>query len=1373
MDEQWLIELLGGLRASRGDTTVSRFRTQKTAALLAYLALHPGRPHPRDTLVDLLWPDDPLSTGRNKLRQALTSLRYQLEPPGTLKGALLQADRAAVQLNPLAFATDVARLETRLQQAARAPGATERAHHLIQAVELYRGELLPGHFDPWVLAERQRLQEAYLAALGQLVTLLEDMGEPEQARDYAWRGVRVDPLREEGQHSLIRLLLRLGETGAARRQYQEWERLLEAELGEEPAKETQALLAGAEREGSSGSGPTERWVSGDQPHAADGRAGGGRETVAPEKETAPHPTGTVTFLFAEIVGTTASSGHATAGAAPGTGGVSPELLAAPPSSGQADLMELLRPLFRGHGGHELRATDQAISVAFGRASDALHAALAAGETIARLQWAQSGSEIARGAWPPNGGHERGPTAADARIPQLQHQAYRLRAALHMGEVEPGEEITSSQLLPHTRQIMLAAHPGQILLSERCAVLLQGHQPDGVLFHDLGRYRLTDQSAPERFYLASESQQAQERFPPLQALPEHTGNLPLLLTRFFGRSSEVALLHDLLLPMAPDGGVSPELPPSRSAPLPDAARLVTLTGPGGSGKSRLALEAVHRLRAAYHGAVWFVPLVDLSDARLLPDRILDALRLPPSPHHDPLEQAAHFLARQPSLLLVDNLEHLLPAAASLLHDLMDRTPTLTLLVTSRQSLLIEGERELPVVPLPVPVIDERLSSSHVSSPEDLIDCASVALFVDRARAARPDFQVTPANARAIARLCARLEGLPLAIELAAARVGVLKPAQILARLEQRFELLVSRQRDVSARHQSLRAALDWSYQLLAPELQRCFAGLSVFRGGWTLDAAEAVCLPDPTGGELTAGTAIAPTLRDRPVLSPAADYLEQLRQCSLVVVDEEFGEVRFRLLETLREFGAEQLGVDEAADLRRRHAAYFVAWAEQIEAEFMSPRQPELIRQINHELSNIRAALGSAIETGDADAGLRLVASLKHFWHIRGLWEEGGQWLLQLLEMPAAQLPTPTRAKALEVMAALAYHNGEIAAAEQYARESVDTARGLNDRLNLANSLNLLGDVIILTTGPTHAEPYFEESLRLHREIGDVWGTAISLNNLAMVKLRRADYDGAEALYHESLALHRQSGDPRGIASVLGALGTLAQRAGQYQVARDLYHGALSIQHELGYRRGVAWMLNHLGSIAVDEGNLHAARGYFDQSLAICHTEEIKWGIGWALVCLADICRLDGNFEEARSLYEQALREHQELANRSSIAKTLNGLGLTILKTGDLAKARALCQQSLTIRQELEEQNGIVECLEALAQVLVASGEVDRAARLISAAEAQRHASKAPLPPSEQPHRQAVIDAARMDLGDAGYQAAAAVGEALPLSEAVALALSPV
>ncbi len=620
MDPRCRIELLGGLSVRQGDRVITRFRMQKIGGLLAYLAYYADRPHPREMLIELLWPECDLDAGRNRLSMSLSSLRNQLEPPGVPAGTVIQADQISVQLNPAAITTGVADFEAARRAAAQAGSAAERVQALTRAAELYRGPLLPGHYEEWALSEQQRLAEASLQVLRELAADLERLGDLPRALETARAAVSADPLREESHRELMRLCAAAGEPEAALRQYRELERILAGELGSSPAPATRLISQ---------------------------------------------------------------------------------------------------------------------QIALGR-----------GDEQAERARAQQGGRRA-----------------------VKHKA-----------------------------------------------------PAGV--RDA---RLTHPPPP----------------PPLAS------RLPLQLNRFFGRHAELERLTEMLAPGEPSAGgdgASEQVGPVPQHRTPHTEnRLVTLTGPGGTGKTRLALEATGRLVEAFQGAVWFVPLGEVSDARRLPDAILEALRISRAASTESLDQAIAALSQRPTLQVLDNLEHLLDGgAAALVQDLLQQAPGLAVLSTSRQSLDLPGERESPVAPLPVPSIGEGLEPAALAGNE------SVQLFVDRAQAVRPDFQVTRRNAAAIAELCDRLEGIPLAIELAAARSQVLTPARMLSQIlpspargregggvARRLDLLIGRRRGVAERHRTLRAALDWSYHLLSPELRHFFARLSVFRGGWTLEAAEAI------------------------------------------------------------------------------------------------------------------------------------------------------------------------------------------------------------------------------------------------------------------------------------------------------------------------------------------------------------------------------------------------------------------------------------------------------------------------------------------------------------------------------------------------------
>jgi predicted ATPase/DNA-binding SARP family transcriptional activator len=1276
LNTPWQIELFGWLRAQQGERVVSRFYTKKHAALFAYLAFfHDRGPVSREVLIELLWPECALQAGRNRLKVALSSLRHQLEPPGVPGGAVILADRASVQLNPAAVATDVARFQASLQAAARAASSTERIHRLIEAVDLYRGELLPGYYEAWILPERECLAEMLHQALSQLVTFAEQAGDHRQALQWARRAVSIDPLRVEAHHDLIRLLAAAGQPEVALRHYQELEQILARELGVEPVPEIQTTVEEIRRSGVQAfrrSGKTFR-----TPERLNARP--------PERSTpAPLPTGSVTFLLSDITGSSEQGNPA--------GDLFTEAM--------VSCHSLLRELFRRHGGHEVMERRDAFLVAFARAGDALACAIAAQRALAEHPPSESGRVPPQAPSLRRGGCStlRGVPGPEGANP------LRVRLALHTGDVELQEGEYWGPELHVARQVLLAGHGGQILCSESTAGLLRRNLKEGVRFVDLGLYRLPGVSTTERLVQVEYPDTVQREFPPLKAEAGYAGDLPVQFTRFFGREEEIARLRELL--------------------LATETRLVTLTGSGGTGKTRLALAAAERLRMAFEGAIWFIPLADLADADLIPSKALEALRLQRSPSVEPLEQVVHFLSRQPSLLLLDNFEHLVSDGASFVRTLLERVPTLTCLVTSRQRLDLAGEREVQVGPLPVPETargkgegaegnrvhpENRLPLAPCPSPEALLQCASVRLFVDRAQAVRPDFQVTAANAAVVTALCARLEGLPLAIELAAARAGVLTPQQMLARLERRFELLVRRGRPADPRHRSLRAALDWSYQLLSSEVQRFFRQLSVFRGGWTLEAAAAVC--------------------EEPA---ALECLEQLRESSLMVAEEAGPEIRYRVLETLREFGAEQLGPEERVALERRHGTYYRALAEAAEPHLTRADQVVWFERLEREHNNFRAALRWSVEQREAETGLRLGGALKHFWEARGYQAEGLASLAELLALPEAAKRTAVRAKALMGASRLAGNQGDFTVAQALAEESLAIGRELGDEETIASSLFQLGYLAHIQGDQETARALCEESLKIGQRLGSTQVIAFSLFGLGKAARFQGDYETAWALFEECLTIYRELGDRRNASSALNYLGDTAVQQDNYPAAQALYEESLALKRELGDNSGIAATLRRLGDVAL----------------------------------------LQGDCETARRFYEESLSISREVNDKGEIAGALSTLARVASEQGDYRVAQAFLAESVALwRERGNTWWGIHECLAELAGVALGQGQAARAARLFGATEALFGAISAPQPAAEQGRHERQLASIRAALGDEAFAAAWAAGRAMSLDEAIAEALA--
>ena len=601
-------------------------------------------------------------------------------------------------------------------------------------------------------------------------------------------------------------------------------------------------------------------------------------------------------------------------------------------------------------------------------------------------------------------------------------------------------------------------------------------------------------------------------PPLRVLPPSW-------TRFFGREAE----QETLLGLLAEGGT----------------RLVTLTGPGGAGKTRLATEVARRLAETFPGPVCFVPLADILSAPLLPETISVGLRLTYIGSNPPLDQITEALIGKPALLILDNLEQIADGAAPIIQSLLIRLPDLRCLITSRRPLHLPGERVLPLPPLPTPL--------QVETPEGLLAYAGVQLFVDRAQAVRPDFQVTPRNADAVSALCDRLEGLPLALELAAAWTGVLTPAQALARLDERSSLLVSRRSDQVKRHRTMHAAIAWSFDLLPPDLRDFWTRLSVFRGGWTAEAAETVCAQPGT-----------------------LEALQRLRERSLILAEEvdEGASMRFRMLESLREFAAEQKNETGADDMRHRHAQFFLDLVEKKQILMQGPQAKAGLDSVEVERGNILAALEWYDRPEqDPELGLRVAGALWRFWSIRGPLAEGQEWLKRTLAR-APEMRTEVEARAWSGLAVLFRVQGETAQALVINRRALDLWRRIGDARGTAASLNNLGGALMVQGDFEAARPLLEESLALWRSLDKPLAVAQLLQNLGYLACEQGDIVAAAAFCRESLTLFQSQSDQLGISQVQSILASTAIKQEDFGQALCLISESIRLSVELGHPQGV-------------------------------------------------------------------------------------------------------------------------------------------------------------------------------------------------------------
>jgi predicted ATPase len=661
-------------------------------------------------------------------------------------------------------------------------------------------------------------------------------------------------------------------------------------------------------------------------------------------------------------------------------------------------------------------------------------------------------------------------------------------------------------------------------------------------------------------------------------------------------------------------------------LQTGSRLVTLTGPGGTGKTRLAIEVAAALQETFSNGASFVPLAPIQDPSLVESMIAAALGVKELGELPLREALLASLTNREMLLVLDNCEHVLDGIA-IVGELLASCPRLTVLATSRSPLHLSAEHEYALRPMALPASEQEADLAVLRRFD------GVAFFVERAAAARHGFELTAENAPVVLAICRRLDGLPLALELAAARLRVFTPQTLLARLSRRLDLLMGGARDAPSRQQTLRAAIDWSYSLLSGAEQRLFGRLSIFAGGFSLEAAERVC-GDEQAPELGTLDGVA-SLAEKSLVQPAEE------------VDEE---LRFAILETVREYGLAQLAArGEDQMLRRRHASFFLELAEAAEPQLTGSEQAAWLQRLDCDIDNLRAALQQAGTSGDAKLGLRLASALWLYWQARGFLSEGRRWLEEMLARGPAVNPS-VRAKALVRSAALAMNQTDYARATAQAKEALELYDRERDPGGRALALNVLGGVARFQGKYADAGPAIEEGLRLYRALNDRWGVALSLNNLGALAADRGEFERARTLYEESLRIEEELGAEWTIAILLSNLAEVAREQGDQNRAVALYDASLSLRRKLGDSLGIAHSLVGLAGAALSANDGDRAAELYEESLVNYRAAGARWGEALYLDGLADVAWSRGESERAVELSAAAAAVREAIAHPPSLTE---------------------------------------------------------------------------------------------------------------------------
>jgi len=902
---------------------------------------------------------------------------------------------------------------------------------------------------------------------------------------------------------------------------------------------------------------------------------------------------------------------------------------------------------------------------------------------------------------------------------------KVRMGIHTGsaELKSNGEYQGYLSLSHVQRLMSAGHGGQVLISSISQGLINDDLPSGLHLRDLGEKQLNDILQKEHIYQLIIPDLPND-FPEIRSIDPYRHNLPAHLTSFIGREKEIEEIKQEL----------------------SNHRLVTLTGSGGTGKSRLSVQVAADLLDNFTDGTWFIELAPLSDPNLIAQTIQSTMGLIEQKDVSAFDALQEYLKEKKVLLVLDNCEHMIRACADVSNALLSNSTNLKILASSREALGVHGELSWRVPSLSLP--DEK----NIPEPDELTQYEAVRLFIERAELVNPKFKVNKENAPAIAQICFRLDGIPLALELAAARLKALSAEQINARLDDRFKLLTGGSRTALPRQQTLRAMIDWSYNLLSEEEKTLFRRLAVFVGGWSLEGAEAVCSGDGIEKD------------------EILDLMTNLVDKSLVNTNEFQGEVRYSRLETIRQYGREKfLDTDEVEKLRDRHLNYYVDLAEKAEPEIRSHNQVYWLDRFETEVDNIRSALEWAENRND-ESFLRLASDTSRFWDIRGGFEEGITWLTQALKANE-DLKSKIRSTALARITTIYVNHYGLKEAASVALSALTVGKNTNDIFSTSYAYCIRGALESSQANDQQAADHFHEALLSARSINDHWLLAFILVFKGLFLDTKKDMRLAEATIREGLHEARVSGDKRLISFCLSRLALLQTvQFKETHQARELIHEALSLAEEINSQNNIIYSYIQLSDADLFDEDFPSAEANANIALKLANKFN-AWlenfnGLRQLAFIYWSTNRTDLFFETAQELVK--ITKHQGLL--SQVAESMYLPAFAYIEKGDLKNARAVAAEAIHLSNESNTPSGLLNSLQICMVLSTIEKKYEQAA--IFSGITERLSSTLPVYqyPVEERILESKIKETKKHLGAKAFKLANEKGQATTKEEAIKYAL---